>query len=291
MLRFRNPFPIVPLNRTIPAPHERAIVTTLYSENYVPGLLTLGQSLIDTQTTARRVILYFPANVSERTLCQLRSLGWELHPIDRIAPPDDGKGIYYRYVDQYTKLQVWALDKLGIAGVLYLDGDTLVRRNTDELWTLLGSTNFAAVPDVFMGNLAFSLSFNAGVMLLRTSNAVFEDMVSKINTVPYDHGYAEQGFLNIYFSSSTMRLPYIYNSNLAIKKRSPKMWEVMKPEMSIVHYTLDKPFDYRNDDPRRSWSGEALEESKVLKGGIWREEMGWWGDVWGKVSKSVDSIC
>ena len=266
-------------------------MTTLYSDNYVPALLTLGQSLEDTRTSARRVLLYFPANVTERSVCQLRSVGWELHAIDRIAPPDDGKGIYFRFVDQYTKLQVWALDKLGIAAVLYIDGDTLVRRNTDEIWSVLGTTNFAAVPDIFMGNLAFSLSFNAGVMLLRTSSAVFEDMISKINTIPYDHGYAEQGFLNVYYSANVMRLPYVYNSNLAIKRRSPKMWEAMKPDMAIVHYTLDKPFDYTHDDPQRSWSGEALEEAKVIKGGIWREEMGWWGEVWEKASKSINGVC
>ena len=34
-----------------------------------------------------------------------------------------------------------------------------------------------------------------------------------------------------------MRLPYAYNANLAIKKRSLAPWDALKGEMRVVHYT------------------------------------------------------
>jgi len=49
--------------------------------------------------------------------------------------------------------------------------------------------------------------------------------------------------LNHYFGAQAVRLPYAYGGNLAIKERSPEMWEAMQKDMRIIHYTLGKPFD------------------------------------------------
>ena len=254
---------------------ERAVVSTLYTENYIPGLLALGQSLREANTSARSVLLYFPKSVSPKSRCQLEAVGWELHSISRIEAPDGGKGVYSRFLDQYSKLNIWGLDTIGIKVAIYLDGDTVVRSNFDELWSL--PFNFAAVPDIYGDKRGFTLGFNAGVLFLRTSSAIRADMLSKIGTAHYKHTDAEQGFLNTYFSSQVSRLPYTYNANLAIKKRAPEFWEAMKNSMKIVHYTLVKPWDvlnYRTKD-----SVASAEE--------WKEEFGWWSDAWRGASATV----
>ena len=53
----------------------------------------------------------------------------------------------------------------------------------------------------------------------------------------YPLGEADQAFLNLYFASAVVRLPYAYNANLAIKKRSLAPWDALKGEMRVVHYT------------------------------------------------------
>ncbi|EJD00887.1 nucleotide-diphospho-sugar transferase [Fomitiporia mediterranea MF3/22] len=248
----------------IPTPDERAVVTTVFTESYVPAVLNLGHSLSTTQVSARRIILYIPERLSSRSICQLQAVGWELHPIERIAPPDSGRGLFHRFVDNYSKLHLWALDQIGIKSVVFLDADTLVRSNFDELWSL--PFEFAAVPDVYGDKRGFTLSFNAGVMFLRTSTAVFNDLLTKIDSEDYHHGEAEQGLLNWYFAARVVLLPYIYNANLMIKQRSPELWHAIEDEIRVVHYTMLKPF--------------IEEERHQAMGGIWKPEMEWWETAW-----------
>ncbi|KAH8111456.1 nucleotide-diphospho-sugar transferase [Phellopilus nigrolimitatus] len=253
----------------IPSPDERAVVTTLYTESYTGGVLTLAQSLKAVNTSARLVLLYFPERISSWTQCRLRSVGWELYPIPRIPPPDGGRGVFYRFLDQYSKLQIWGLDKIGIKSY------TLVRRNFDELWAL--PFTFAAVPDIYGDNRGFTLSFNAGVMFLRTSSEALADMLDKICTAAYKHKDAEQGFLNTYFAVHVVRLPYIYNANLALKRRNADIWHAIEKDMRIVHYTLVKPF--------------YEDERKRLDGGLWMDEMGWWEASWRELIEVQDDQC
>lgn len=259
----------------MPSPHERAVVTTLYSESFVNATLVLGRSLQDAQIAARRIVLYFPERVSERSLCQLRATGWELRTIARIEPPNGGKGIHSRFVDQYSKLRLWSLDTIGIKSVVYLDGDTLVKQNFDELWAL--PYEFAAVPDVYSDGRGFALSFNAGMLYLRTSSAIFNDMLEKMHSSAYRRLDAEQGFLNMYFATQVLRLPYIYNANLVIKQRSPAVWQAIERDICVVHYTMMKPFI---EDNRR----EAI-------GGLWEAELKQWDAVWQNVTGDLEGRC
>jgi lipopolysaccharide biosynthesis glycosyltransferase len=130
----------------------------------------------------------------------------------------------------------------------------------------------------------FSVTFNAGVLVLRPSTAVFEDMKTKIETATYPLKQAEQAFLNLYYAGKGLRLPYVYNANIAIKRRSPVLWESMKDEMRIVHYTIVKPF---LDDSRPSDTiltpdeqREAIRLAKATDRGFYAEEVDWWREAY-----------
>jgi glycogenin glucosyltransferase len=192
-----------------------------------------------------------------------------------IPPPHNGKGIGYRFGDQYTKLHLWSLDALlGVNRVVYLDADTLVRRNFDELFDL--PFPFAAVPDVYE-KWGFKLVFNAGVLVLHPNHTTYESVLSQIAEARYPPGEAEQAFLNLYFGADVVRLPYLYNANLAIRERSPSLWEAMRDEIRIVHYTSPKPFP---KDGKNMVDGAALERSvdkaRRAHGGVHAEAIDWW---------------
>jgi len=200
-----------------------------------------------------------------------------------IPPPHDGKGIHHRFYDQYTKLNIWALDKLGIKQAVYLDADTLVRRNFDELFDT--PFNFAAVPDVYGDARGFPINFNAGVLVFRPSSAVLETMKTQLEAAKFPLKQAEQSFLNLFFATNTLRLPYAYNANLAIKISSPAMWDGMKDEMRIVHYTLRKPFL----DFGPLTEGEASNIVTGQHNGIFAEEVEWWQRAYDQMTKDVGS--
>ncbi|KAF8179583.1 glycosyltransferase family 8 protein [Mycena galopus ATCC 62051] len=267
----------------IPA-SRRAVVSALESNGYAIAVAVTGYSARSANVTARLLLPYLEHKVSERALCIVRAVGWEPYPVPLISPPHGGKGVNQRYAEQYTKLNIWNLDQQGVDSAVYLDADTLVRRNFNELFEI--PFNFGAVPDVYTGwdPRGFSIAFNAGVLAFRPSSTVFEDMHQKINTADYPLREAEQSFLNLYFGGTCVRLPYIYNANLAIKDRSPVLWERLADEMRIVHYTLVKPF---LPDPRSSKDiltseeiSHAMNEAARWEGGRFREEIGWWEAVY-----------
>ncbi|RPD66912.1 nucleotide-diphospho-sugar transferase [Lentinus tigrinus ALCF2SS1-7] len=257
---------------------ENAIVTSMYNDAFAVPIVTLGHSLNKVDSKARRIVFYLPGSVSERALCIATASGFEPHAVSRIDPPADG-GVHQHFIDQFTKLSIWKFDELGVKAVVYLDADTLVRRNFDELFAL--PFNFAAVPDVYIGDPGFSIGFNAGVLFVRPSTKAFRELVSQINTARYPHWEAEQAFLNVFFGAEAVRLPYIYNGNMAIKRRNPELWEGLQSEMRLIHYSLVKPF----------WRGvynetglEDMHENVLRRAedwdGTWRDEILEWGETW-----------
>lgn len=245
----------------------------------------MGHSVRTANVSARLLLPYLENRVSAQALCIARAGGWEPIPVPFIPPPHNGKGIHRRFYDQYTKLNIWALDKQGIERAVYLDADTIVRRNFDELFE--SPFNFAAVPDVYIDARGFPINFNAGVLAFRPSSAVLGVMKEKISSADFPLKQAEQSFLNLFFATNVVRLPYAYNANLSIKKRSPAMWEGLKHEMRIVHYTMTKPF--LDDSPglpkilTEKMTRKAIQRSATQNDGEYAEEVRWW-------AKAFDSM-
>ena len=236
------------------------------------------------------VLLYFPSKVSPEALCLATSSGFVARPIERIAPPDNGRGMNPHFADQYTKLSLWTLDTSPepITSLVYLDSDTLVLRNFDELFDL--PYTFAAAPDVYLDSRGFITSFNAGVMLLKPDSRLYRQMRASIPAARYPREMAEQAFLNQFFAADVLRLPYAYNGNIALKKRSHGVWDGIKDEMRVIHYTIVKPFI------SHSWNTvpvekleERVEAASREDSGLFREEMLHWGKMW-KETRSLYSM-
>lgn len=299
----RNSFPLVDRTFYANSTHH-AIVTTLTSDAYSIAVAVLAHSVRKAGSTARLVLTYPEGSnrISRSALCVARVAGWELHPVELIPPPNGGQGMqHHRFREMYTKLQIWGLDKIDIDRVVYLDADTLVLKNFDELFTLPWS--FGAVLDVYTSSRGFDVTFNAGVMVLKTSSMVLGEMrevmadlaeearVGKASVPPNE---AEQAFLNAYYASDVVRLPYAYNANLAIKVASPKMWDTMlvKKEVRVMHYTLVKPFvsaSRANEDSAGKIKLKVVideqlkhifEDAKRKEGGIFKDELTWWWDAY-----------
>lgn len=281
------------------APEQRAVVSSMYTDSYVFPLAVLGQTLKQHRVDARKILIYLPDRISNRALCFVRAAGWELHPVDFIAPPHGGKGIHHSFVDQYTKLNVWTLDQLGIKTAVYLDADTIVRNNFDEIWNL--PFEFGAVPDIYVDDPGFTPGFNAGILLFHPSTEVFRDMVSKLETTDFRLKDAEQSYLNHYFGAQAVRLPYAYGGNLAIKERAPEMWEAIQKDMRIVHYTLVKPFENKMKCPAGICDQEKVFDLKRLRGVIsaakrkWKghfvQELTWWEDSFNVMIEEIGHSC
>ena len=280
-------------------PDEKAIVTSLYTDAYGVAVSTLGFSISKTSTTARKIVIYLPDKVSNYTLCRVQSAGWEPLPVKYVPPPDGGKDVFWRFLDQYTKLRIWTLDQAptSLKSIVYLDADTLVRQNFDELFDI--PFVISASPDVYLDNRGFNFGFNAGVLAVKPNSTVFDDMLTKIYRNDYKHNEAEQGFLNLYYGQQVARIPHVYNGNLAIKSKSRQYWDAIQAQMRVVHFTLVKPFDMTprcgGQDgactPEEIWETERhkrfVESAKMERDGDYKEEIEWWGAVYDEMMASI----
>ena len=279
--------------------NERAVVTSLYTESYAVAVATLGHALTKVGANARKVVMYLPERISPASLCYLREVGWELYPIDLIEQLDHGKGIRPTFIDQYTKLRIWTLDMIGIKAAVYLDADTLVKRNFDELFEL--PFIFAATPEVYTDGRGFTINFDAGLMAFKPNSKVFADMLSKVGSVHFDRTAAEQSYLNLYYGSQVLRLPHVYNGNLAIKWKAGQYWTAMQEQLRVIHFTLVKPFDGAIkcasdvctdrevfDMNRRK---DFLEIAEKSWGGAFKDEVREWGVVFEEMMKRVGYKC
>ena len=285
---YSNPSP--PWEGFLPVSNQtKAVVTTLYSDAYAPAVATLGHSLRRANTSAQMIVLYFPEKIHPDSLCLATSTGFIPHAVNRIAPPHNGAGVNPNFIDQYTKLTLWTMDKMGIDSIVYLDADTLVIHNFDELFAM--PYTFGAVPDVF-GDRGFILEFNAGVLFVRPDSRVFNAMMEVLPTARFRAEWAEQAFLNQFFSSSAVRLPYIYNGNLAYKSRSPNMWAGIRDHLRVIHYTLYKPFLGKSRTKQLALDAidARVKEVAGFKRGFFREEMLLWGQYWEETRQAYELI-
>ena len=274
-------------------------MTSLYTDAYGIAVSALGYSISKISTSARKIVIYLPEKVSNYTLCRVKSAGWELLPVKYIPPPDGGKDIFWRFLDQYTKLTIWTLDQppTSLKSIVYLDADTLVKRSFDELFDI--PFVISASSDVYLDGRGFTLGFNAGVMAIKPDSRVYHDMLTRINGSDYRHTDAEQGFLNLYYAQQAVRIPHVYNGNLAVEIKSRKYWDAIQDQMRIVHFTLTKPFAAV---PRCGNVGEActveeiwdtrrhksfLDRAKVDRKGIYKEEIEWWETVYDEMMENV----
>lgn len=111
-------------------------------------------------------------------------------------------------------------------------------------------------------------------------NDTFTNMMNNLEHAVYPPHEAEQAFLNLYFGGEAVRLPYVYNANLAIKTRTKDFWKALQDDIRIVHYTTIKPFHYSGGIPTRDKMQEEVDRSKSKRWGEYKEEVLWWEEAW-----------
>lgn len=219
---------------------KRAYTTVITGgDEYVPGVEVLGQSVRESGSSEALVLMATP-DVPRMALDRLAARGWEIREIQPIANPStDDARLFERYKHSFTKLRVFELT--GVDKVVFLDADTVVLQNVDDLFT---RPSIAAAPDFFMPD-----HFNSGVMVIEPSADLFGRLMEALTTAEtYDGG--DQGFLNLFWPEwwampQQHRLPPTYNMphfNFQFIHAHPGLRRRFLKETRIVHYTLQKPW-------------------------------------------------
>jgi len=189
---------------------DEAFATLLTTDNvdYLRGALVLGSS-IRTFDSSRDMVALVTDKVPAEWHASLQVAGWTVKVVPELAEfwwgrseecshyaADQGE----RWGHMATKLRLWELTQY--RRVLYLDADTVLTGPVSKTFETV--TTFAAEAPKYHAH------FNAGVLLLSPSTAVFNELLA---LGQQEHGSrfgnlidcTEQGLLNTYFNGAPGR--------------------------------------------------------------------------------------
>ena len=211
--------------------------------NYHHGVRALANSL-------RRVssIPLLALCTHDADQAALTASGIHVIEVPEIVNPNRIRRIQARFAATYTKLNVFRLDFLD--RLVYLDGDTVVLQNIDELFA---GDDFAAAPDAGLDR-ANGKIFNSGVFAVTPSHELFHSLLDRLgNTASYDGG--DQGFLNNIFTD-WRRLPQEYNTTKRMFAHHPALFNA--EEIKVLHYVGVKPWEPVKPGSQLRRAGPAL---------------------------------
>ncbi len=159
----------------------------------------------------------------------------DIHVIDvpEIRNPNPLGTFQRRFAATYTKLNVFRLDFLD--RLVYLDADTVVKKNIDELF---GYDTFAAAPDAGLDRPS-PTDFNSGVFAAQPSYELFHRLLDRLPRTRSNDG-GDQGFLNEVFPD-WQRLPQEYNTTKRLFSHHPALY--VDADVKVLHYVGVKPWE------------------------------------------------
>lgn len=237
-----------------------AWVTLATNDAYSMGALTLAASL-KRVNTSRKLAIMVTSEVSSPVLTALEEA---FDQVVVVEPLDSKDLAHLTLLDRkelgitFTKINCWKLTQFSKA--VFLDADTLVLKNSDELFE---REEFSAAPDA-----GWPDCFNSGVFVFRPNLNTYNDLVALATTTgSFDGG--DQGLLNTHFSSwatqdISKHLPFLYNMVASAYYSYLPAFKKFGSDVKIIHFIgAEKP-----------WMGEGSSCSSGLPGAEHRKL--WW---------------
>ncbi|XP_074111443.1 glycogenin 1 isoform X3 [Cotesia typhae] len=209
-----------------------AWVTLVTNDSYSLGALVLAHSLRRVRTKHDLAVLITPGVTAamREKLTAVFSLVKEVNVLDSqdeanlalLARPELGI--------TFTKLHCWRLTQY--EKCVFIDADTLVIRNCDELFE---REELSAAPDV-----GWPDCFNSGVFVFKPSQQTFASLTAFATSKgSFDGG--DQGLLNLYFSDwahkdISKHLPFIYNMCSTASYSYLPAYKQFGSDVRIIHF-------------------------------------------------------
>ncbi|XP_062552810.1 glycogenin-2 isoform X15 [Armigeres subalbatus] len=209
-----------------------AWVTLATNDSYSLGALVVAHSLKRVHTAHQLAVLITPG-VSEAMKNKLRTIFNVVEEVNLLDSKDDANLALLKRPElgiTFTKLHCWRLTQF--EKCVFLDADTLVLRNSDELFE---REELSAAPDI-----GWPDCFNSGVYVYRPSLDTFSSLMQyAVTHGSFDGG--DQGLLNAYFSDwahkdISKHLPFIYNTSSVASYSYLPAFKQFGQNTKILHF-------------------------------------------------------
>lgn len=184
---------------------KKAFVTFIQTEDYLPGVLTLNQSLRFFGNEEELVILT-TRSLSAKAIATLESAGCRIRFVEPLRNPQLKHTGQFNH---YTKLRIFEL--IEFERIIFLDADLLVCADIGSLFFLPNMSAVVAgglIPENGWTDL------NGGFMVVEPSLELFDRMNAAIDHLPSKDG-TDQGFLQSFLpdwpQSPELHLDHAFN--------------------------------------------------------------------------------
>lgn len=230
---------------------ERVLIATMLTDdidNYARGavklLVSIKRSLssdIHTSNIEYRLMELDSKPIPNKATRELLSnAGWQIFSVPRI-PPRSGTNTFGRFIDQFTKLNLWNMTQYD--RVIYFDSDCLVTGSLNNLLSMKIGPGLWVTRDIRGGQWVDG--FNMGVFMIQPSAYEFQQLLHSKDDPDFhfETMMAEQGFLNVYYQGKWTDFGFCNNANLAAYKDDPDLWSrEFTAGINVIHYTMSKPW-------------------------------------------------
>ncbi|CAL8308932.1 unnamed protein product [Merluccius merluccius] len=211
---------------------DEAFVTLATTDGYCMGATVVAQSL-RRHGTSRRIVVMISPGVSDESRCALQQVFDEVVRVDVL---DSGDRAHLARLGRpelgvtFTKLHAWTLTRY--RKCVFLDADTLVLQNVDELFD---REELSAAPDP-----GWPDCFNTGVFVYRPSLDTHARLLEHARRHgSFDGG--DQGLLNAFFSDWAVsdinrHLPFVYNLSASTVYTYLPAFQRYGHDARIVHF-------------------------------------------------------
>ncbi|XP_052861547.1 nucleolar and coiled-body phosphoprotein 1 isoform X6 [Anopheles cruzii] len=216
-----------------------AWVTLATNDSYSLGALVVANSLKRVHTAHQLAVLITPG-VSESMRTKLRAVFNLVDEVNLLDSKDEANLALLKRPElgiTFTKLHCWRLTQY--EKCVFLDADTLVLRNCDELFE---REELSAAPDI-----GWPDCFNSGVYVFRPSLETFASLLQfAVTNGSFDGG--DQGLLNAYFSDWAHKdiqkhLPFVYNTSSVATYSYLPAFKHFGQNTKILHFIgVSKPW-------------------------------------------------
>lgn len=268
----------------MPLINNEAYVTLVTSDSYVVGAGVLARSLQATGTKRQMWCLAANKNLSANSLEILRSVFDGVMEVDCIDSGDKANLALLGRPElgpTFSKLHLWRLNQF--QKVVFLDADTLVLKNIDDLFE---RDEFSACADI-----GWPDCFNSGVFVACPKEETYQALIKLAEKEgSFDGG--DQGLLNSYFSDwsvgpSSRRIPFTYNLTINASYSYAPAYARFKNDVKVVHFIgTQKPWTYY-----RLSDGSVVPrgDPNIKTGGGNLEYVQMWWSVYDNLAKSLQN--
>lgn len=255
---------------------NEAYVTLVTSDSYVVGAGVLARSLQSTGTNRTIWCLAASKQLSQNSLNILKAVFDGVTEVDCIDSGDKKNLALLGRPElgpTFTKLHLWRLSQF--KKVVFLDADTLVLKNIDDLFE---REEFSACADS-----GWPDCFNSGVFVAAPNEETFKSLCDLAKREgSFDGG--DQGLLNSYFSNwstgpSSRRIPFTYNLTVNASYSYAPAFARFKNDLKVVHFIGNQ----------KPWTFYRLSDGSVVPHGEQSnlEFVQMWWNVCDQLSKSL----